>query len=131
MPCSGAHLDTTSAVPVETKSGGPFEFDQHHEEAQRRVQPEPCGRITGLSVVSQFQMNLAAEVIANQGISGEIAAVSINERVSREVRATMKKEGATLPESLPIEPPISEVRKRLAKDAPAAIEGPKTGGTST
>src|SRR5438552_9131913 len=98
MPCSGAHLDTTSAVPVETKSGGPFEFDQHHEEAQRRVQREPCGRITGLSVVSQFQMNLAAEVIANQGISGEIA--------------TMKKEGATLPKSLPIEPPISEVRKR-------------------
>ncbi len=85
----------------------------------------------GFSVVSQFQMNLAAEVIANQGISGEIAAVSINERVGREVRATMKKEGATLPESLPIEPPISEVRKRLAKDAPAAIEGPKTGGTST
>jgi hypothetical protein len=57
-------------------------------------------------------MNLAAEVIANQGISGEIAAVSINERVGREVRATMKKEGATLPKSLPIEPPISEVRKR-------------------
>jgi hypothetical protein len=28
--------------------------------------------------------------------------------------ATMKKEGATLPESLPIEPLISEVRKWLA-----------------
>jgi hypothetical protein len=43
----------------------------------------------------------------------------------------MKKEGATLPESLPVEPPISEVRKRLAKDASAAIEAPKANGVST
>src|SRR5438034_10908713 len=126
MPCSGAHLDTTSAVPVETKSGGPFEFDQHHEEAQRRVQPEPCGRITGLSVVSQFQMNLAAEVIANQGISGEIAAVSINERVGREVRATMKKEGARCQRACRLNRRSPRFGSGLAKDAPAVIEGPNT-----
>jgi hypothetical protein len=43
----------------------------------------------------------------------------------------MKKEGATLPESLPIEPPISEVRKRFAKDATPAIEPPRSDGSST
>jgi hypothetical protein len=36
------------------------------------------------------------------------------------MRATMKKEGATLPESLPIEPLISKVRNWLAKDADAS-----------
>lgn len=74
---------------------------------------------------NDFQVLLAAEVISTKGIKGEAAAVVVNERVGSEVRATMKKEGAMLPESLPIEPPISEVRKRLAKDAAAAIEGPK------
>ncbi len=80
---------------------------------------------------NDFQMNLAAEVISTQGIRGEMAAISINERVGKQVRATMRKEGATLPESLPIEPPISEVRKRLAKETPATIERPKTDGTSS
>jgi DNA-damage-inducible protein D len=80
---------------------------------------------------NDFQMLLAAEVISTKGIQGEAAATSINERVGRQVRETMKKEGATLPESLPIEPPIAEVRKRLAKDSPAAIEGPKTNEPST
>lgn len=74
---------------------------------------------------NDFQMLLAAEVIATKGIKGEAAAISVNERVGKEVRATMKKEGATLPESLPIEPPISEVRKRIAMDTTAAVEGPK------
>jgi hypothetical protein len=44
---------------------------------------------------------MVALIFVGQGISGEIAAVTINERVGREVRATMKKEGTTLPESLP------------------------------
>jgi hypothetical protein len=37
----------------------------------------------------------------------------------------MRKEGATLPENLPIEPPISEVKKRLANDTTLSIESPK------
>lgn len=80
---------------------------------------------------NDFQMLLAADVITTKGIKGEAAAVVVNERVGKEVRETMRKEGATLPEDLPVEPPIAVVRKRLAKDTPRAIEAPKTDGTST
>jgi hypothetical protein len=44
-----------------------------------------------------------------------------SDSIGAEVRQTMQKEGATLPENLPIEPPIAEVRKRLAAETPAAI----------
>jgi DNA-damage-inducible protein D len=70
---------------------------------------------------NDFQMLLAAEVIATKEIKGEAAAVAVNERVGKEVRATMAKEGATLPENLPVEPPIAEVRKRLAKEGAATL----------
>ncbi len=80
---------------------------------------------------NDFQMLLAADVITTKGIKGEAAAVVVNERVGKEVRETMRKEGATLPENLPVEPPIAVVRKRLAQDAPTAIEPPKSDGTST
>jgi hypothetical protein len=66
-------------------------------------------------------MHLAAEVIATKGIKGEAAAIAINQRIGHEVRETMRKEGATLPENLPVEPPISEVRKRLAKGGRSAV----------
>ena len=66
-------------------------------------------------------MNLAAEIIATKGIRGENAAIVVNQRIGAEVRQTMQKEGATLPENLPVEPPIAEVRKRLAADTPTAI----------
>lgn len=71
---------------------------------------------------NDFQMNLAAEVIATKGIKGEPEAIALNQRIGHEVRETMRKEGATLPENLPVEPPISEVRKRLAKVSKAAVE---------
>jgi DNA-damage-inducible protein D len=80
---------------------------------------------------NDFQMLLAAEVITTKGVRGEAAAITINERVGKEVRATMAKEGATLPDSLPIEPPIAEVRKRLAKGDKPQIEPPKAGDSST
>jgi DNA-damage-inducible protein D len=75
---------------------------------------------------NDFQMLLAAEVITTKGIKGEAAAVVVNERVGKEVRETMRKEGATLPENLAVEPPIAVVRKRLAKDAAPSIEPPKS-----
>ena len=37
----------------------------------------------------------------------------------------MREKGGTLPEDLPLEPPIAEVKKRLAKGAKNAIEPPK------
>jgi DNA-damage-inducible protein D len=80
---------------------------------------------------NDFQMLLAAEVISTKGIRGEGAAVAVNERVGKEVRATMQKEGATLPENLPIEPPITEVRKRLAKEAKQTALPPTTSGETS
>ena len=80
---------------------------------------------------NDFQMLLAAEVISTKGIKGESAAVAVNERVGKEVRATMTNEAASTPENLPTEPPIAEVRKRIAKDTLPAIEAPTTDGSST
>jgi hypothetical protein len=40
-------------------------------------------------------------------------------------------QGAPLPESLPIEPPISEVRKRLGKESKATLPPPKSTSSST
>jgi DNA-damage-inducible protein D len=80
---------------------------------------------------NDFQMLMAADIIATKGIRGESAATAVNQRVGAEVRTTMLKEGATLPENLPVEPPIAVVRKRLAKDVPApAIEPPKNGAST-
>ena len=73
---------------------------------------------------NDFQMLMAADIIATNAIRGEAAATAVNERVGRKVRETMRKEGATLPENLPIEPPISEVRKRLASDTAPNIAPP-------
>lgn len=72
---------------------------------------------------NDFQMNLAAEVIKTRGIQGEAAAIAVNLKVGEQVRNTMKKEGSTLPEKLPVEPPISQVRKRIAAETkPPPIE---------
>jgi DNA-damage-inducible protein D len=80
---------------------------------------------------NDFQMNLAAEVIATKGIKGEGAAISLNQRIGDQVRQTMKREGAPLPENLPVEPPISEVRKRLAHEAKTALAEPKDDEAAT
>ena len=80
---------------------------------------------------NDFQMNLAAEVISTKNIRGEAAAIAVNQRIGAEVRETMRKEGAPLPESLPIEPPISEARKRLGKESKATLPPPKSTSSST
>ncbi len=60
-----------------------------------------------------FQMNLAADILAKEGIQGEQAAISKNLEVAHHVRATIKTSGGTLPEALPLEEDIKVVRKRL------------------
>lgn len=65
----------------------------------------------------EFQMQLAATKIVNEGINGEQNAIAANLEVAQDVRQTVSKQGVTL-ENLPLEPePIRSVRKRL--------EGPK------
>jgi hypothetical protein len=74
-------------------------------------------------VVTAGAARIRAKYLYEHGVVGIEA--EDNERVGKEVRETMRKEGATLPEDLPVEPPIAVVRKRLAKDGPQILEPPK------
>jgi DNA-damage-inducible protein D len=60
-----------------------------------------------------FQMNLAADVLAKEGIRHEASAIARNKKVAEDVRQTMVKSGATTPENLALEGHIQDVRKRL------------------
>jgi DNA-damage-inducible protein D len=62
---------------------------------------------------NDFQMNLAADVIAKENIRGEQRCIDTNRNLAQRVRRTIHESGATMPEKLPLEPPIKEVEKRL------------------
>jgi DNA end-binding protein Ku len=62
---------------------------------------------------NDFQMNLAAEVIAREGIRGEQRAIDINETVGARVRKVIEESGSPLPEDLPLELPIKEIETRV------------------
>jgi DNA-damage-inducible protein D len=61
-----------------------------------------------------FRMELADNVITRERVRGERAAIRKHESVGKEVRETIRRSRGTLPEALPVEPHIKEVRKRLA-----------------
>src|SRR3569623_1985209 len=65
----------------------------------------------------EFQMNLAAEKIANEGINGERQAINANLAVARDVKATIAKQGITLGALPPEREPIKSVKKRLTAQA--------------
>ena len=60
-------------------------------------------------------MELASEVLTREGIKGERAAINRNEQVARRVRQVIEDSGGTLPEDLPLEPPIKEIEARHKK----------------
>lgn len=60
-----------------------------------------------------FQMNLAAEALKNENVRGEQRAIRRNKEIAEEVRKVVIKETKKLPESLEVEEPIKEVRKRV------------------
>ena len=62
---------------------------------------------------NDFQMNLAADVIAREAIKGEARAISVNRNLAQSVRKVISDNKGTMPENLPLEPPIAEVRKRV------------------
>jgi DNA-damage-inducible protein D len=62
---------------------------------------------------NDFQMNLAAEVIAREGVRGGQRAIDINETVGARVRKVIEESRAPLPEDLPVEPPIKEIETRV------------------
>jgi DNA-damage-inducible protein D len=62
-----------------------------------------------------LQMELAADVIAKDGIRGEQRVIMKNKEIATNVRESVRKSGATMPENLPAEEPIKVVQKRLKK----------------
>lgn len=62
---------------------------------------------------NDFQMNLAAEIIERERIKGQQPVIKKNEYVAKRVRSAIRDSGGTMPENLPLDSPISEVRKRI------------------
>lgn len=58
-----------------------------------------------------FQMNVAADVLQKENIITEKKAITTNKDVAKKVRKAIEESGATLPENLPLERPIREVKK--------------------
>ncbi len=75
----------------------------------------PFDRMGALELsANDFQMNLAAETMRSEGVTGEAAAIRKNKQVAERVRKTMIESGSPPPEELPVAEPIKEVRKRVA-----------------
>jgi DNA-damage-inducible protein D len=70
----------------------------------------------------EFQMNLAADVLAKESVNSEVRALATNRKVGEHVRTTIRNSGGTLPEQLSLEEPIKDVRKRVA--APKRLPKP-------
>lgn len=62
---------------------------------------------------NEFQMNMATDVIEKESITGSPALIAKNKEIAKDVRKIMTSNCVTLPESLPVEEPIKEVKKRL------------------
>ena len=62
---------------------------------------------------NDFQMSLAADVIKREDIKGETEAINVNRQVGGRVRDVISESKGTMPEDLPLEPPIAEVKRRL------------------
>lgn len=74
----------------------------------------PFDRMGALELsANDFQMNLAAKVISEEGIKGETSAIRKNQQIAERVRKTMIDSGSAPPEKLPLAEPIKEVRKRV------------------
>jgi len=57
-----------------------------------------------------FRATLTADVLAKNTVKSEIIARNTHHRIGRSVRATIQKEGGTLPEDLPPEPSIKKLK---------------------
>ena len=75
----------------------------------------PFDRMGALELsANDFQMNLAAETMRSERVTGEAAAIRKNKEVAQRVRKTMIDSGSLPPEQLPVAEPIKNVRKRVA-----------------
>jgi DNA-damage-inducible protein D len=63
---------------------------------------------------NEFQMNLAAAVISDEKVKGEQRAINKNREVAKNVRQAMAASGKMMPEKLPLERPIKELKRKLS-----------------
>lgn len=74
----------------------------------------PFDRMGALELsANDFQMNLAAETIQEEGTRNEMNTIRKNREVAKKVRKTMLDSGSRPPEELPPAEPIGRVAKRL------------------
>jgi DNA-damage-inducible protein D len=73
---------------------------------------------------NEFQMNMAANVIQKERIRGAEGVIRKNRSIAADVRRLMKQNGSTMPEDLPVEEPLKEVRKRVGLEK-KALAAPK------
>ena len=73
---------------------------------------------------NEFQMNLAADVIQKEDIHGEKRVIQKNKALATDVRKVMEEGGATMPEHLPLEEPIKDVKKRIRQQQKAVSKSP-------
>jgi len=66
---------------------------------------------------NEFRITQAEGVLRNKGIRGDIEARKAHENVGREVRVTIRKLGGTLPEDLPAETSIKQLKNSAKKKA--------------
>lgn len=95
--------------------------------ARKGLRPDdnPFDRAGPLELsANEFQMNMAADVIKKERITGADRVIAKNKTLARDVRNVMAQSGATLPENLPIEEPIKEVRKRVQQRTAVALAKP-------
>jgi DNA-damage-inducible protein D len=64
---------------------------------------------------NEFRITQAEEKLVRDGINNEREAIITHRNVGKEVRATIKKLGGTMPEDLPAEEPIKKLATRLRK----------------
>lgn len=72
---------------------------------------------------NDFRITQTDSKIKRKQILGESAAISAHEEVGREVRDAIGRLGNTMPEDLPVEIPIKEVKKRLKNKSKALSKG--------
>ncbi|MGA7460652.1 MAG: DNA damage-inducible protein D [Candidatus Korobacteraceae bacterium] len=68
---------------------------------------------------NEFRITQTQQKLERGRVQGEVSAMRVHEEVGTEVREAIKRIGGVLPEDLPIEEPIQQVKKKLAKSAKA------------
>ena len=68
---------------------------------------------------NEFRITQTQQKLERQRVQGEQAAMRVHKEVGTEVRQAIQRIGGVLPENLPIEEPIQQVKKRLTKSSKA------------